>query len=310
MMIDKAPIVLFAYNRPSHLQRTLDALSKNSLANESKLYIFSDGPREIKDQNNVMEVRKLLNKISGFKEVIITLNDVNKGLKKSVLDGITEILNVYDCAIVLEDDLVTSPFFLQYMNSILKSSFSGLSILSVTGYNYPIDINKECQYKFYPLFRASSYGWGTWSNVWKKFLDFKINKKEFLNNKKIQKGFNSCGNDLTPMLKAQIYKNINSWAVLWSYFHYSNNGFCLYPTKSLIKDIGDDSTGTHKIRKKSKIHNFDPKFSLETPVEISVIENLQITKRVKDYFDITFLRKLINYSQFELYMSLVQRRST
>jgi len=42
-MMNLAPIVLFTYNRPWHTRQTVEALKKNELAQDSELFIFSDG---------------------------------------------------------------------------------------------------------------------------------------------------------------------------------------------------------------------------------------------------------------------------
>mgnify|MGYP006309741777 CR=1 FL=1 len=115
-----APIVLFVYNRPEHTKRTIKALKNNKLAQESELFIFSDGEKSSNDYQNVKKVRKIINNIIGFKNIKVFESEINKGLADSVIDGVTKIINDYEKVIVLEDDLITSKNFLSYMNRALN----------------------------------------------------------------------------------------------------------------------------------------------------------------------------------------------
>ncbi|MEN6292732.1 MAG: hypothetical protein ABFD07_12055, partial [Methanobacterium sp.] len=111
-----APIVLFVYNRLWHTRQTVEALQKNELVADSELFIFSDAPKNESAIDNVTDVREYCNTITGFKKITIIERDNNWGLANSIIDGVTKIVNEDGRVIVLEDDLVTSPFFLMYMN--------------------------------------------------------------------------------------------------------------------------------------------------------------------------------------------------
>src|SRR5689334_19947926 len=114
-----APITLFVYNRPEHTRRTVEALLKNELAAESDLFIFSDAPKKPESDESVRMVRDYIHAITGFKSVTIIERDRNWGLADSIIDGVTSVVNQYGRIIVLEDDLVVSAHFLEYMNTAL-----------------------------------------------------------------------------------------------------------------------------------------------------------------------------------------------
>jgi GT2 family glycosyltransferase len=118
-MKKQAPIALFVYNRPWHTRQTVEALKKNELASESELFIYSDAPKNGKAKEKVKEVREYIKTIDGFKKVTIIERENNWGLADSIIDGVTKIVNEYGKIIVLEDDLVTSPYFLKFMNEAL-----------------------------------------------------------------------------------------------------------------------------------------------------------------------------------------------
>lgn len=240
-----APIILFVYNRLEHTKKTVDALKQNKLASDSLLFIFSDGNKSERDRKSVEEVRSFISTISGFDEIKIILREKNLGLANSVISGVSEVINKYEKAIVLEDDIVTSPYFLKFMNEALEFYKDDNRIFSVSGYNFPIKIPASYQYKIYISPRPSSWGWATWKDRWEKVNWENSEYEEFIKDKKRILNFNMGGDDLTRMLKNQIAGKINSWAIRWAFAHYLNNAFCLFPVRSFANNIGADRSGVH-----------------------------------------------------------------
>ena len=247
-----APIILFVYNRPEHTKKTVDTLKSNKLASDSMLYIFSDGSKNKDDKNSIEEVRKHISSISGFKEVKITLREKNIGLANSVISGVTEIINQYGKAIVVEDDILTSPYFLKFMNEALDFYQSDDKIFSVSGYNFPIKIPKEYLYFVYIAPRPSSWGWATWKDRWEK-VNWDLNQDDVLKNKKsLNSLLDKAGKDLAPMLLKSVEGKISSWTARFAYTQIKNGAYSIFPIKSLIKNIGADSSGTNFSRSTSK----------------------------------------------------------
>jgi hypothetical protein len=246
--MDLAPIVLFVYNRLWHTRQTIEALKKNTLAADSHLFIFADGNKPSEPEKPVIEVREYLRTINGFSNVTIIEQERNLGLANSVISGVTEIVNRYGMCIVLEDDLITSPYFLQFMNDALIFYQGEEKVFSIGGYNYPDTIMKipssykDCVY-FTP--RSCSWGWATWKDKWVKgewkmdyFTAFKENKTQ-------QKAFCLGGDDLFDMLSAQFEGKIDSWSIRWDYSHFLRGAVCVYPVFSLVNNIGHDGSGIH-----------------------------------------------------------------
>lgn len=243
-----APIVLFVYNRPWHTQKTVKALQANLQAEDSILYIFSDAPKNKAAEQAVKEVRALIRQVRGFKKVEIVEQEQNFGLAKSVIHGVTEIIEKCDKVIVLEDDLVTSPYFLKYMNFALDFYVNADDIYSVTGFNFSEDF---MQYPtafhddVYLNIRPMSWSWGTWKKNWQN-IDWQVNDFEtFINTKNKVKEFNRGGADLTNMLKLQMKGKLDSWYIRWTYNAFLQRQFTIYPRVSFINNIGHDSTGVH-----------------------------------------------------------------
>ncbi len=245
-MSSLAPIILFVYNRPLHTRKCLDALQKNELANESELFIYADGPKENPSYDQlqkIKEVRKLIIEKKWCKEVHIIESEKNKGLVNSVIDGVTEIVNKFGKIIVLEDDLVTSPFFLKFMNEGLEFYKDISEVISVHAYVYPV--KRKLPDTFF-LRGADCWGWATWKRGWELFEEDgkKLLKNIFLRNLEKDFDFNNSYPFIQMLIDQNDGKN-NSWAIKWYASAFLNNKFTLYPGISFVQNIGNDNSGTH-----------------------------------------------------------------
>ena len=239
-----APIALFVYKRPDHTRRTLEALIRCPEFENSLLYVFSDAAKKIQDEKLVLETRNLVKSMLGDKAKIVEAEN-NQGLAKSIVFGVNRLLKDYDRVIVLEDDLVVSPRFLNYMNTALETYQDEASVMQVSGYMFPVkELANENKAIFLPF--VSSWGWGTWRRAW-QYFDFNATGWEILKiDKKMRYRFDLDGSyDYFEMLKAQISGDVDSWAVCWYWSIFKNNGFVLYPPISHVNNIGLDGSGTH-----------------------------------------------------------------
>ena len=241
--MNPAPIVLFVYNRLWHTQQTVEALQNNVLAKQSDLYIFSDEANTEKIQNSVNEVRQYIDKIDGFKSVTIIKRKINFGLADSIIDGVTTIVNQYGRIIVLEDDMVVSPYFLEYMNEALEQFVDDDRVISVHGYVYPVDF--ELPEAFF-IRGADCWGWATWRRGWEIFNPNGKYLLDELTRRGLLRSFDFNGaSPHSKMLKEQIKGGNDSWAVRWYASAFLANKLTLYPGRSLLKNIGNDGSGTH-----------------------------------------------------------------
>lgn len=240
-----APIVVFCYNRPLHFRQTIDALLRNPLAAQSTLIVFSDGAKNSSDEDLVRKVRAVIAEQKGFKSVEIYAGLVNKGLARSVIEGVSQVVQIYGKVIVLEDDMLCTSDFLNYMNAALTTYEDRPDIFSVTGYTPPFSIPSPYTEEVYVAPRASSWGWGTWQDRWQK-ADWQVqNFDELKKDSEQQAKLNRGGNDLWPMLVKQQRGAIDSWAIRWTLTHALHNGYGLYPVRSKIQNIGTDGSGTN-----------------------------------------------------------------
>lgn len=243
-----APILLFTYNRPEHTLSTINALKNNILASHSVLFIYSDGPKSEKDKYLVNQVRFILNNIEGFKKIIIINREFNLGLSKNIINGVSEMCNKYGKVIVLEDDLITSPYFLNFMNDGIDMYHKNPNVSSIHGYVYPTSCNLPNNFF---IKGADCWGWATWSTAWSHFeIDgLKLLKEIKLN--RLQKKFNFDNTfDYYQMLHDQVNGKNDSWAIRWYASSFLKNMYTLYPGKSLILNFGFDNTGIHSDKTK------------------------------------------------------------
>lgn len=240
-----APIIVFAFNRPNALRNTITSLLQNEEAKLSELFIFVDGARPHKDGEveKVKAVQDYVKSIEGFKQVTYTFSDVNKGLGVSIIGGVTEIINRYGMAIVLEDDLVFAKNFLSFMNQGLERYEKEEKVFSICGYTNKVKVPAGYAYDTYFCTRSSSWGWATWADRWNS-VDWKLKNWEHCIEK--GKGFNRWGgSDCWKMLSdCHIGKN-QSWAIRFCFAQFLQDKLSLFPTISKVNNDGFDGMGTN-----------------------------------------------------------------
>jgi GR25 family glycosyltransferase involved in LPS biosynthesis len=264
-------IAIFAFNRPSHLEKCLTSVKLNKEAIESDLTIYVDGPRSETDLVSVNEVLAIAERVTGFNSILVVKSQINKGLANSIVDGVSRILDKNAAVIVLEDDLIVSPFFLEFMSRSLKKFQNDKVIASIHGY-LP-SLSEEPQSPFF-LRGADCWGWATWSDRWKSVEWNGTKLRDELIEKKLVKKFNHDGNyNYFGMLERQLNGENDSWAIRWHASMFLQNRLTLYPNKSLVINTGMDGTGRHS----GISEDYDTKLS-STPI---TIENLKVEESIK-----------------------------
>jgi len=275
-----APIVLFAYNRPRHLAQTLESLRRNVLAEQSDLYVFSDAARTPAATESVRQVRDYLRTTGGFRSVVIEERPTNLGLAKSVIDGVTRVCSEHGRVIVLEDDMVTSPYFLKFMNEGLDLYENQQEVVSLHGYLYPV--RSPLPESFF-LKNTGCWGWATWDRGWRQFQpDGRILLDE-LRQRNLTRAFDFDGTyPFTGMLEAQIRGENDSWAIRWQASAFLRGMLTLYPGRSLVRNIGHDGSGAHCGR--TKAFDVEP---TDAPIDlqrVSLEESAVAAAAFRNYF--------------------------
>lgn len=240
-----APIVVFGFNRPDALRNTIASLLRNEEAKLSDLFVFVDGPREGKvgEKEKVEEVRDYVKSITGFKSLHYTFAERNKGLADSIIGGVSEVIDKYGKVIVLEDDLVLMPNFLNFMNQGLGYYESNRRVMSVCGHSCKVSPPADYPYDAYFFTRSSSWGWGTWKDRWNA-VDWKLEDwNAVIANRKVF--VKSLGSDVFKMLNDWKHGRNHSWAIRFCYAQYVQKKLSVIPNKSLVDNEGFGGDGTN-----------------------------------------------------------------
>lgn len=242
-----APIVVFAFNRPDHLRRTLRALAANDLAAESRLTIFCDGPRSDAETQKTKAVRNVAKSAQGFASVSLVEREKNFGCAASVIDGLTRMFEKYEQLIVIEDDILTSPYTLRFLNAGLNFYSEDKRIFNIAAWSPPItkiQIPADYSYDIYAVPRFNCCGWASWRDRFEG-IDWKISDYHaFRRSSQQRKAFNAGGADMSPMLDAQMAGSIDSWAIRADYWRFKNGQLGVNPVRAYTTNIGMDC-GTH-----------------------------------------------------------------
>ena len=282
-----APIALFAYKRPDEFRRTVQALQANILAPQSELFIFVDGPKRIADRPKVKEVQALAEQITGFRAVHLTFSDTNKGCANSVIAGVSEVLSKYDRVIVVEDDIVTTPNFLSFINQGLDTYAAHPKVFSIGGYTFPFTVPANYQADVYFYGRTCAWGWGIWADRWFK-TDWAVSDFDaFMADPDQRKAFNHYGSDRVRMLRRAVEKKIDAWDIRLCYEQFKKKQITVYPTQSKVENIGfysEDGVNTnvynryHTQLDNGQVHTF------RLPIE--VVEHDQYKRQFQRKFSI------------------------
>lgn len=275
-----APIVLFTYNRLEHTKKTVEALQKNIYSKDSQLIIYADGAKNPDAIESVSKVRKYLYSIDGFKSIEIIERKENWGLAKNIIDGVTAVVEKYGKIIVLEDDIITSKYFLKYMNDALEIYKLKDEVIQISGYLYPMQ--KDNLPDVFFMDRPDCWGWATWKNQWALFeRDPDKLIKEFTKDDIYR--FNCDG---VVDFWSQVVDNYNgklyTWAIFFQVASFKANKKTLYPKVSMTYNIGNDGSGENCGITKF----FDTKIATQpiTKYPLIIKTNILAEKFIRSYY--------------------------
>lgn len=253
-----APVIVFNYNRPDHSKQVWDALGRNELAQETELYLYCDGPKANASDEMRQRIFSLHEqakqyaidapKAGKFKAVHVVCAEANKGLANSIIGGVSDVIAKHGRVIVLEDDLLTSPYFLKFMNTALEKYESYPAVFTISANRPPVNkmaIPADYEYDVFVSLRPFSTGWATWKEKWER-IDWSLDYlDDFLKHPQQIKSFHHGGDDLTNMLLLQRDHKIDSWAIRYSFQHFYHHAVAILPCIPYVDNIGFDGTGIH-----------------------------------------------------------------
>ncbi|MCB1355149.1 MAG: glycosyltransferase [Maritimibacter sp.] len=285
----KAPVVLFVFNRPDHTRRTLTALAANAGAKETDLIVYADGPRDARDRVAVEETRRIAAAAQGFRSVTMVARPDNFGLAENIAQGVSDVMSRFGRAIVLEDDIETSPGFLDYMNAALVRYRDTPKVWHISGWSYRIDPQGLPPYFFFPVMNC--WGWATWADRWQAY---RRAPERILRewSPEQRHAFDLGGaHDFFTQIEDNAEGHIHTWAVFWYATIFEAGGLCLNPTLSFTRNIGLDGSGTH-FTKPSKEEPLTLRTEFDGDLPDSFDANPAAIRRVQELLSIPVHRRL------------------
>ncbi len=297
-----APIAIFAFNRPQHLRNLIRSLEENPKWLLSEVIFFIDGPRHDKDRKLISEVEDIVKKLN-HKQCQIYVNKQNRGLSTSIIEGLNKVFENYEEVIVLEDDLVVSNQFLDFMNLCLKKFKDELKIGAIQGYS---PINLVNQDKIFYMKGADCWGWATWRDKWELFNSDGLYLYSEINRRKLIRAFNVENSyPFFEMLKRQYLGLNNSWAIRWHASLFISDKYSVYPPKTLVMNLGMDGSGTNS----TLTNKYQVKIQTNIDIDLDlfpIAENRKIVRKVKK----EYRRKFHYYGKYSLgwiYWGIIRR---
>jgi hypothetical protein len=280
-----APIIIFFYNRFDHSVKTIEALKQNEMAQDSMVFIFCDGPKANATEEQIKKIREVQDfaeSITGFKKVIVEKAEKNRGLANSVIYGVTKIIKEYGKAIIVEDDIITHPYFLRFMNEALCFYANDTRIFTIGAFTENIVIPADYPHDVFLVPRVESWGWATWADRWLT-AQWDITTYPALMSQDKDEIATLCkgGDDFWPMLQNQYNRKVDSWAVRWQYNMVKAGKLCLRPKYTIVKNIGLDGSGVN-------CGAWDTEEAVSTPYydkeeyDITLVKDIQEDKVISD----------------------------
>jgi len=294
-MKNLAPIVLFTYNKLDTLKKTVQHLKKNKLARKSNIFIYSDFYKTNVDKIYVLKVRKYLREVQGFKKKKIILRNKNYGLAKNIVNGVSEVMKNHSKAIILEDDILVSKYFLDYMKNPQNLYKKKKNIWHISGWNYNIKLKSE--HDVYFTRTMNCWGWATWKDRWKCY---KKNPKE-ITKKWSLSDINKFNFEDSYNFFSQIERNlsgqIDTWAIFWYAVIFKNKGLCVNPINTLVKNIGVGKFATNtKSSNNIFTSNINDHNLLPKKFPNKILENKKIFYSIKiNFLKLKIKNKIKNY---------------
>lgn len=290
--MESPTIVVFAYNRPDHLKRTLDALSENPGAPETRLVLYLDGAKEARHEIKVAEVFTIADNEKRFLKKELIKRSKNFGLFQNIKQGIDEVLSCSDSVVVLEDDTVPAPSFYSFLKKGLFHYKNDTRIFSLSGYQYPTNYFPNLDQDAYFSRRFSCWGWAIWKDRWSSVNWTQPTHKEFIRDKIFVQKLSQASNDLPELVCDALLGRNQSWSIFPAMTQVRNGKYSIHPQISLVSNWGFDGSGVHSNSSKNHIDRVDMAYEHiwkwpENPYP-------QQVDAISEHFKNSFFRKIKN----------------
>lgn len=240
----QTPIAIFTYNRPQHTQRLLTSLTACRRLDECAVVIYCDAPKKPEHAASVQATREIVQAWAAEQRADVVLREANYGLAKSIITGVTQLCEQYGRVIVLEDDLVLAPAFLEYMLAALDYYADDERVYQVSGYTFAFEDNPQPGVFLIPV--ATTWGWATWKRAWDHYEHDSAEALQILENPQNSHAFDLNGAyPYTRMYRRSVAGKNDSWGIRWWFSIWRRKGLVVYSRQSMVANEGFDGSGTH-----------------------------------------------------------------
>ena len=237
------PLAIFAFRRSDHLREALASVANCRRLEECAITIFCDGARGPQDADAVESARAVAREWAETHGAEVVERPENLGLARSIVTAVTNLANAHGRVVVVEDDMILSPDFLDFMLGGLDRYAGDERALQISGFAFSIEPLPKADAIFLPL--ASTWGWATWKRAWEQF-HWEPENLSCLEDPAVKARFDLEGAyPYSSMLQTRLDGRNDSWGILWYWAVFQAEGLVLFPRESLVHVGGADGTGTH-----------------------------------------------------------------
>ena len=296
-----APVALFIYKRPEHTRRTISSLQRCVGYADSPVFVFADGPAHPRDLREVQGTRALARSLLKDRAVFLE-RETNLGVDRSVIAGVTQLCDQFGRVVVLEDDDVVSPLFLQFLNRGLRQYEGEPRVMQVSGYMFDVpQLRQQNEAVFLPI--TTTLGWATWKRAWDHFDPAAEGWQARLQDAQAQRRFNLDGRfPYSTMLARQMKRDVGAWDIRWYYTVFARNGLVLFPPRTLVVNVGIDGSGTHdRLALPAHQAPLEMSASFDLPAEVAESwQKVHVFDAIKTWRKSSALQKLLAILRYAL----------
>ncbi|MBW4686912.1 MAG: glycosyltransferase family 2 protein [Komarekiella atlantica HA4396-MV6] len=262
----KTPVVLIIFKRPNTTEKVFEAIRQ---AKPPKLFVIADGPRADRpgEAENCEATRAIIEQVDWNCEVITNYSDINLGCRLRVSSGLDWVFSQVEEAIILEDDCLPHPTFFQFCDELLDKYRDDNRIMVVAGNNFQYGRVRN-QDSYYFSRYNHCWGWATWRRAWQHYdhqmkLWPKIRDENWLKDILLDL---SAVKFWQSIFQYTYEEKINSWAYVWTFSCWIQNGLSILPNVNLVSNIGYSLEATHTVKNYNDFANM-PVEAIDFPLQ-------------------------------------------
>ncbi len=242
-------MLIHGFNRPDRLHDLIDSLRNTA---PRTVYVAVDGARANHpgEGDLVRRCQQVISEIDWTTDVRTQFHQHNIGLQRACPEAISWVLEEFESVIVLEDDVVVGPQFMDFASRALSRFRERSDIFAVSGYNLVPNAHLSNPDAATRLSRIpETYAWGTWRRAWNHYdPELTWARGCSLGELATIVGSAAAAARWKQNFSLARHSRISTFSYRWAASMWSQNGYCLSPNKNLVTYHGYTS-GTNTRRR-------------------------------------------------------------